>query len=265
MAIEAPRRERILEGARRLLETNEKPTVNAIASAAGTSKAGFYREFDSRAALLEALRLEPEPGTRERILAAGLEMVSQTGLTALSMDELAGRAGVSRATLYRLFPGKPALFLGILKTYSPMEAVRSVIGALGDQPPEVVMPELARTVRRAIAGPGAPRLGMLKAVFFEVSSLTPDAEAAAQEVAATVLGSVGAYLIGQMAAGRLRPMQPVLALQSFIGPIFFHLLTTPMAERMLGLEIDGEAAVTALAENWLRAMKPEAREGGAHE
>jgi AcrR family transcriptional regulator len=265
MAVEAPRRERILNGARRLLETSEKATVAAIASAAGTSKAGFYREFESRAALLEALRLDPEPGARERILGAGLEMVSQTGLTALSMDELAARAGVSRATLYRLFPGKPALFLGILKTYSPIEAVSAVIEAIGDQPPEVVMPELARTAQRVIAGPGAPRLGMLKAILFEVSSLTPDAEAAAQEVAATVLGSIGAYVIGQMAAGRLRPMPPVLALQSFIGPIFFHMLTRPIAERMLGLEIDGQAAVTVLAEHWLRAMKPEGLEGGAHE
>jgi AcrR family transcriptional regulator len=263
--VDAPRRARILDGARRLLEAGDRATVAEIAGAAGTSKAGFYREFESRAALLEELRLEPEPGARERILAAGLEMVGQSGLTALSMDELATRAAVSRATLYRLFPGKPALFLGILKTYSPIDAVSAVIGAIGDQPPEVVMPELARTAHRAIAGPGAPRLGLLKAIFFEVSSLTPDAEAAAQEVAATVIASLGAYVVGQMAAGRLRPMQPVLALQAFIGPIFFHLLTRPIAERMLGLDADGEAAVTALAESWLRAMQPNSLDGGAHE
>jgi len=60
-------------------------------------------------------------------------------------------------------------------------------------------------------------------------------------------------------------MPPVLALQSFIGPIFFHLLTRPIAERMLGLDIDGETAVTALAESWLRAMKPDTPDGGGHE
>ena len=49
-------------------------------------------------------------------------------------------------------------------------------------------------------------------------------------------------------------MHPLLALQLFIGPIFFHILTRPFAERVLSLDIDGETAVTQLAESWLRAM-----------
>jgi hypothetical protein len=60
----------------------------------------------------------------------------------------------------------------------------------------------------------------------------------------------------QMAGGRLRQMPPVLALQSFIGPIFFYLFTRPLAQRVLGFDMDGEQAVTTLAEGWLRAMKP---------
>jgi hypothetical protein len=46
-------------------------------------------------------------------------------------------------------------------------------------------------------------------------------------------------------------------MQSFVGPIFFHLLTRSMAERLLGLDIDGEQAVVDLARAWLRAMKPD--------
>ena len=59
-----------------------------------------------------------------------------------------------------------------------------------------------------------------------------------------------------MRDGHLRKMHPVLALQSFVGPIMFHLLTRSLAEQMLGLRIDGEQAVTQLAENWLRGMNP---------
>jgi hypothetical protein len=65
-----------------------------------------------------------------------------------------------------------------------------------------------------------------------------------------------------MGAGRLRTMSPLLALQSFIGPIFFHLLTRPVAERAMGLDIGGEQAVTLLAESWLRAMRPDEVGGG---
>jgi hypothetical protein len=55
-------------------------------------------------------------------------------------------------------------------------------------------------------------------------------------------------------------MHPLLALQSFIGPIFVHLLTRRLAERLLGLDLEGEEAVVILAENWLRGMRPD-REG----
>jgi hypothetical protein len=51
-------------------------------------------------------------------------------------------------------------------------------------------------------------------------------------------------------------VHPLLALQSFIGPVLFHILTRPLAERVLHIDIDGEDAVTQLAESWLLSMRP---------
>jgi AcrR family transcriptional regulator len=221
------------------------------------SRTSFYRAFESRGALLEALAVQPEPAARQKILEAALVMVGAHGLSALSMDELASRSGVSRATLYRLFPGKPVLFTSLIKAYSPLEPVSRLVSEMKDEPPAAVMPEIARTVYRTVYGSGETRLGLLRAVFFEVSSLAPDAEDSAREAMRTILGSVGAYVMAQMTSGRLRPMSPLLALQSFIGPIFFHVLTRPLVERVLGIDIDGEEAVTELADSWLRSMRPE--------
>lgn len=259
------RRQRILAGAKTLLSAGGKATVDDISAAAGVSKTAFYREFPSRAALVRALRMTPEPATGERVLRAALEMIGSAGLSALSMDELAVRAGVSRATLYRLFPGKPALFVGLVRAYSPLEAVSRVAIQMRDEPPEVVMPEVARTVFRVVAGPDAPGIGLIRAVFFEVSSLSPEAESAAQDLVTTIFGTLGAYVMKQMAAGRLRMVPPVLALQSFIGPIFFYLLTRPVAKRVMGFDPDGEEAVNTLAEGWLRAMKPDTPSGDVDE
>lgn len=242
-----------------MLATGEKPTVAQFAEAAGVSRTSFYRAFESRGALLEALAVQPEPDARERILDAALIMVGAHGLNALSMDDLATKAAVSRATLYRLFPGKPVLFTSLIRTYSPLQPVSRLAIAMVDEPPDVVMPEIARTVYRIVYGSGETRLGMLRAIFFEVSSVAPDAEESAREAMLTILGSVGAYVMAQMTSGRLRPMSPLLALQSFIGPIFFHVLTRPLVERVLGIDIDGEQAVTELAESWLRAMRPDDR------
>lgn len=230
--------------------------MQQIAHAAGVSRSSFYRAFRSRDALLAALEVSPEPGARERILDAALAMVGAHGLAALSMDELADRAQVSRATLYRLFPGKSALFTSLIYAYSPLEPVTQLLGSMSDEPPEVVMPEIARTVYRTVYGGGENRAGVLRTLVFEVSGLGPDTEEAAREAISRLVGLLGSYVMKQMNAGRLRPASPLLALQSFIGPIFFHLMTRTVAQRLLGLQVDGEEAVTELAHTWLRAMRP---------
>jgi AcrR family transcriptional regulator len=250
----------ILGKARDLLAKGGTPTVAQLAAAAGISRSTFYRAFETREALLEALDLQPEPGARERILDVALKLVGAHGLNALSMDDLATQADVSRATLYRLFPGKTALFTSLMHEYSPLDAVANLLSTRDEEPPEVLMPEIARTVYRTFYGSGESRVGVLRTLFFEISSLAPDTSEAAREVLRAIVGSLALYLVGQMQSGRLRQMHPVLALQSFVGPIFFHLMTRPLAERVLGFDVDGEEAVTLLAENWLRGMSP--KEGG---
>jgi len=244
---------RILERAPAVLARGGKPTVGDFAAAAGVSRASFYRHFRSREALLAALDVTPEPETRERILAAAVDMVGEHGLRPLSMDDLADRSGASRATLYRLFPGKGALLAALVESYSPLEPVTRVLTSRHDEPPEIVMPELARTAYRATAG----RSGLIRALFFEVSGLSAETEEVAAQAIGRVVGLLVMYVTSQMSAGRLRQMHPLIALQAFIGPVLFHILTRPLAERVLHLDIEGEAAVTQLAEAWLRAMAPE--------
>lgn len=236
-----------------------RATVDDFSRAAGVSKTSFYRVFGSRGALLQALGVSPAPAPRERILRVALELVGGKGLGALSMDELADRAGVSRATLYRLYPGKPALFTALVHTYTPLDPVVAILTERQDEPPEVVMPEVARAIYRIVVGGEEDRTGLMRTLFSEATSLAPDAEEATREAIVNVVGTLAGYVLAQMSAGKLRQMHPLLAMQSFVGPIFFHLMTRRAAETVLGVRMDEEQAITELAQTWLRGMRSEKR------
>jgi AcrR family transcriptional regulator len=237
-----------------LLSERRHPSVDEIAGAAGISRTTFYRTFSSRAQLLEALELQPEPQTSRRIREAALSLLRTQTLAALSMDELALVAGVSRANLYRLYPGKSALFRAILIAYSPFEPAMALFARLGDRPPEEVIPELVLAAYRTVAG----RTGLVRTLLLEVTSLTPETQQAFSDTGVRAFGTFARYLSAQMAAGRLRRLHPMLAVQSLVGGVMFHLLVAPVLGQATVDVPAGEAAALQFAQVWLRGMRPEA-------
>lgn len=159
-------RRQVVAAARAELATDPEAPIERIARRAGVSRATFYRHFGSRDALLETVSHAPRPAARIRILVVAQEMLVARSLADMSMDDLARAADVSRGTLYRIFPGKAALMDGLIEAYSPLEAVRSTVAEHRAEPPAVVLPLVAR----AIVGVAGERLGLMRAVFMEVTS-----------------------------------------------------------------------------------------------
>jgi AcrR family transcriptional regulator len=248
-----PPREAVLATAREVFGDRRQASIDEVAQTAGVSRATVYRLFGSRRQLLAEVEMEPDPGSRERVLGAALDLVGRDGLARLSMDELALAAGLSRASLYRLFPGKPALFRELVRTYSPLETVAEIVERSGDRPPEEVMPELARQAVRALKG----RTGLVRTLILEILSISPDAAEAIDWAFGRGVAAVLGYVMEQMALGRLRPVHPVVALTGFIGPVLFHLLSRPLVEKELGYDVPLEDTAAELAENWVRSMRPD--------
>src|SRR5215831_12263137 len=243
--------EAVLTAARTILRRNPGASLNEVATAAAVSRATLYRMFGSRQGLLRRLDIEPDPDSRQRILTAALELVGRDGLARLSMDEVAAAAGVSRASLYRLFPGKSALFRELLVAYSPVEAIVETIQRMRDLPPDEVVPEVARTAARTLAG----RAGIVRTLVFEATGASHEAAEAIRYLVDGGVPVVLGYVVEQMSAGRLRTMHPILAVQSLVGPVLVHLITRGVLEREVGFAVPLEDVVLELAEQWLRAMR----------
>jgi AcrR family transcriptional regulator len=236
-------------------------SMDELATRAGVSRATLYRLFGNQQQLLHELGLQPPPTQRSRILDTALELVGRHGLAELSMDDLAAQAGVSRATLYRLVPGKEALFAELVRHFSPFEPIAAVLETMGERPPAEVIPAIAQAMAAAMDG----HIGLLLQLLFELSRRDPDHQADAdpnQDAAQAMrtLPLVSGYLAGQMAAGRLRPMDPALAMQALAGPIVMHLLMQASAEsqsdagQRVAMPLEG--VVDELVGIWLRAMTP---------
>jgi AcrR family transcriptional regulator len=238
-------------------------SMDELAAAAGVSRATLYRLFGGQRHLLQELGLQPPPSVRSRILDTALDLVGRDGLAGLSMDELAAGASVSRATLYRLFPGKEALFAALIRGFSPFQPIAAVLEGAGDRPPAEIIPAVAHAMAAAMDG----HMGLLLQLLFELSrDRLSDGEGGHGTGEGAVRGMrtlplVTRYLASQMAAGHLRRMDPGLAFEALAGPIVLHLLWRPRAVSAAdGERTDApplEEVVDELVGVWLRAMAPD--------
>lgn len=226
--------------------------MQQLAAAAGVGVRTLYRHFGSRDELLAHAGCAPPQATRERVLDSALELLGRSGLAGLSMDELAVRADVSRATLYRMFPGKPVLFDALVNAFSPWEPVADILADGPDRDPDDVIPAVAAAIAAVLSG----RAALLLQIVVELAGADPDTAAARGRAFGRGLPDLIGYLDRQMAAGRLRRMSPVLACQLLAGPILAAQLTQPLAQQIEPHGPGGAALLDRIVDAWRRAMAP---------
>jgi AcrR family transcriptional regulator len=244
-------KQKVISAAKRVLSRDEDSTMEDLAAAAGVSLRTLYRLFANRDELLSAIDREPRVSARQRLIDHALQLLGTQSLAQLSMDALADAAEVSRATLYRFFPGKPALLRALIETGSPWESITGVLAEAPDRAPKKLVPDIARALASALDG----RTGMLLRMVFEIVTGEPDTIQGVRRSMTRGLPELIQYLGDEMALGRLRRMHPVIALQLLAGPIFVHLATRPLAA-LLGLKAPLDDVVREIADAWLRAMAP---------
>lgn len=260
----------ILARIRSLIEERgyDAVSVDAMAAAAGISKATLYRIFPSKETVRQALlaagvapeRLDTRDG-REALLDAAMEVFATQGYAGATVDAIAQAAGMSKAGFYWHFESKEAIFAAVVARYAPFATVERIISAgehAGDDP-RAVLTGILTAITTAIM----PRFTLFRTIMLEAFQNPVMGAAVARNILGVVLPMLGGYLTRQMAAGRLRPMHPALAIQSLIGPLFINLLTREMFTLQFAVMPPIETAIAHIVTTFLDGtlVHPAVREG----
>lgn len=162
-------------------------------------------------------RPRSERATRS-ILTAALDVMAEDGFEGLTMEGVAERAGVGKATVYRRWSSKPALVRA---------AVASFVSEIGLPDTGDVREDLLELEREAVAvyrgKPGRLMPGLVSAM-----ALHPElAEAVREDFLRARRGALRTVLERGVERGELRAdIDLELALDFLGGPLFYRLLIT---------------------------------------
>lgn len=239
-----------------------------LAEAAGVSRATLYRRVPSREALAQRLRaLGVEPGaelgdpTRERILEATRTLIDELGLR-FTIEQVAERAGVGPATVYRSFRDREGLLRAFFDERSPRRLALVQLRDL-DAPVEPTLQAfMAGLLRFAVTHPGLARLVLLSEGddAAEIERL--------RKGGASTAGRLVGYLEAQIERGVLAPADPWLLAASLLGTAMVSSLLLPrLAGGVAGRRVvarlvlapDDEAAIEerarVLVSTWLKGAQ----------
>lgn len=156
---------------------------------------------------------------RDRILQAAVELFASRGFQGTTTREVAARAGLTEAGLYRHFPSKEALYEAIVdrKMQTP-DVVAGVVDAAHAGDDHAVLRGLARTLlERGLGDPDFVRI-----LFFIALEGHALAEPFFEARVRRLRRFLEAYVARRIEEGAFERVDPVLAAGAFLGMVTDH-------------------------------------------
>jgi AcrR family transcriptional regulator len=154
----------------------------------------------------------------EDLLAVALRVFSEKGFAATRLDDVARKAGVSKATLYLYFESKQAIFEALVRSavIPNVERLEAMVagwtGSAGDLLRSLVEAIARLVVESEIAA--FPRL-----IIAEASNFPDLAKLYRTAVIERVLGLLASIIRRGIASGEFRETDPTLAARLVIAPV----------------------------------------------
>lgn len=187
-------------------------------------------QFMSRAALPKATNSAPKWRRRaearpDEILDAALEEFVARGFEAARMEDIAKRAGLSKAAIYLYFPSKVAVLEALIEAkVAPLAANVQQIAALGVGDPLTALRMMATAAAYRLSD---PNLFAVPRLVIGISGRFPEiAKYYREHVVEKARGALESLIEGAMAKGQIRRVDANAVVRAFIGPLFFEAMWT---------------------------------------
>jgi len=156
--------------------------------------------------------------TRDRILDAALKLFSQKGYLGAPTREIAREARVAEVTLFRHFPAKEALFKEVIRRYSFLPALRSILPGLEDAGYEEALLAIARRFLATLD----ERRDLIRIMLAERSHYPSQVKGIFRGILEEAFRMLSDYFRQLQARGVLRDFDPDAAAKAFLGAFFAY-------------------------------------------
>lgn len=156
----------------------------------------------------------------DEILDAALDVFIETGFDAARMEDIAARAGISKAGVYLYFDSKVALLKALIsREVAPVTARAAMLAQAGTADPEATIRLVVQTMVGVMM---QPRVFAIPRLMFAISNRFPEiAEFYRTEVLEQGIAAMKQLVAAGTASGAFRTVDPDLAIRSIIGPMIF--------------------------------------------
>lgn len=194
----------------------------------------------------------------QEILEAALALFVEKGFAGTRLDDVAERAGLSKAAIYLYFKDKEALLEGVIRqtisvNVGTMEGIaRAHQGKVADLLP-MALEFMASRIEET------PMPSIAKLVIAESRAFPEIGRFYLKEVIGRGLPMFEGLIARGIAQGEFRKVDPGLTVRSLVGPMLLGIIWKTVFEPLGGEPLDVRALARHHADLMLRALQPNER------
>ena len=191
----------------------------------------------------------------KEILEAALAEFVEKGFAAARLDDVAARAGLSKAAIYLYFEDKMALFQGVVRQaiVTNIGAVETLATAHRGPVASLIPPILDFMASRVEETPMA---SIAKVVISESRAFPEIGRFYLKEVIGRGIPMFEGLIARGVASGEFRKVDPMLTVRSLIGPMLLSIVWKTVFEPIGADRLDVRALARHHADLMLHALRP---------